>query len=118
MAKEIKNKNLTNTRLANNYGGWVYCDACGENIGNLCYQTYDKINFKYTCNCGSCGSMEIDFADSVEGNLSEDELVTIKNRLCCPKDSEPLITILDKKLSVYDLEITCKACGSTYKKNK
>ena len=48
MAKEIKNKNLTNTRLANNYGGWIYCDACGENIGNLCYQTYDKINFKYT----------------------------------------------------------------------
>ena len=49
---------------------------------------------------------------------SEDELVTIKNRLCCPKDSEPLITILDKKLFSYDLEITCKACGSTYKKNK
>ena len=118
MAKEIKNKNLTNTRLANNYGGWIYCDACCENIGNLCYQTYDKIKFKYTCNCGSCGSMEIDFADSVEGNLSEDELVTIKNRLCCPKDSEPLITILDKKLFSYDLEITCKACGSTYKKNK
>ncbi len=118
MAKEIKNKNLTNTRLANNYGGWIYCDACGENIGNLCYQTYDKVNFKYECKCGACGSMEIDFLDSADGSQTEEEMVTIKNRLCCPKDSEPLITILDKKLSAYDLEITCKVCGSTYKKNK
>ena len=62
--------------------------------------------------------MEIDFLDSADGSQTEEEMVTIKNRLCCPKDSEPLITILDKKLSAYDLEITCKACGSTYKKNK
>ena len=38
MARVLKNKELINTRLATNYGGWIYCNNCNENIGYLCYQ--------------------------------------------------------------------------------
>ena len=118
MARVVKNKELINTRLATNYGGWVYCDKCNENIGYLCYATYDKINWQYKCNCGSEGHVAIDFEDSQEGTPCTDELITIKNRFCCLKDEEPLITILDKKVENYHLEITCKACHHIYKKGK
>ena len=37
MARIVKTKELKNTRLATNYGGWTYCDTCGANIGYLCY---------------------------------------------------------------------------------
>lgn len=43
MARVVKGKELINTRLAANYGGWIYCDGCQENIGYLCYSTYDSI---------------------------------------------------------------------------
>lgn len=43
MARILKNKELINTRLAANYGGWMYCDKCNENIGYLCYSTYDRL---------------------------------------------------------------------------
>ena len=118
MARQIKNKTLLSTRLANNYGGWIYCDNCGENIGNLCYQTYDNVEFKYTCNCGNQGCMQMDFVDSEDGNESTDEMITIKNRLSCPKDNEPMITLLEKKLKTYDVKITCKTCHNTYTKSK
>ncbi len=118
MARVLKNKELINTKLAANYGGWMYCTECGENIGYLCYQTYDSIELKYTCNCGSEGSAVIDFDDSKAGTLCTDELITVKNRLCCPADNEPLITLLDKKLASYDMKITCKSCGNIYKKLK
>ncbi|MCI8637476.1 MAG: hypothetical protein HFJ36_06640, partial [Clostridia bacterium] len=52
MARVLKNKELVNTRLATNYGGWMYCDKCDENIGYLCYSTYDRLELKYKCNCG------------------------------------------------------------------
>ena len=48
MARVVKNKQLVNTRLAANYGGWMYCDKCNENIGYLCYATYDKLKFCIT----------------------------------------------------------------------
>lgn len=118
MARIVKNKELENTRLATNYGGWMYCDKCNENIGYLCYSTYDKINLKYKCNCGSRGSVFIDFEDSNIGKKTDKELITIKNRFCCLEDNEPLITLLDKKLSNYEMEITCKSCGNIYYKTK
>lgn len=39
MARIIKRKELIRTRLLKEYGSWIYCDACGENIGYLCYAT-------------------------------------------------------------------------------
>lgn len=118
MARVLKNKELINTRLAANYGGWTYCDQCDENIGYLCYSTYDKLELNYKCQCGSHGSVCIEFDDSQEGKECDDELIIIKNRLCCPKDNEPLITVLEKKLINYEMKITCKSCGSIYKKGK
>ncbi len=118
MSRILKNKKLKNTRLAANYGGWMYCDECGENIGYLCYSTYDKLELEYKCHCGSHGSVLLDFDDSKIGQKCDDELIIIKNRLCCPKDSDPLITILDKKVASYELKITCKSCGNIYKKIK
>ncbi len=118
MARTIKNKELTRTRLAANYGGWMYCTECNENIGYLCYATYDKLILHYECNCENHGSALIDFEDSKDGHNTDNELITIKNRLCCPEDSSPLITILNKKLKNYELEITCKDCSKTYKKEK
>ena len=118
MARLLKNKELVNTRLATNYGGWMYCDACNENIGYLCYSTYDRLEFKYKCNCGSQGSALLDFEDSKIGTDCKDELVITKNRLCCPKDKEPLITILDKKVDSYEMKITCKSCQNIYVKEK
>lgn len=118
MARVLKNKELVNTRLAANYGGWMYCEQCNENIGYLCYSTYDRLEMQYQCNCGSTGSLLIDFADSSSGKNDNEELITVKNRLCCPKDHDPLITILEKKVAQYDMKITCKACGSIYHKRK
>ena len=60
----------------------------------------------------------LDFEDRKIGKNSKDELVILKNRLCCPKDNEPLITILDKKVASYEMQITCKSCESIYKKVK
>ena len=118
MARVLKSKQLINTRLAANYGGWIYCDKCNENIGYLCYSTYDKLELKYKCNCGSQGNVILDFEDSKIGQKCDDKLVMIKNRFCCPKDNDPLITILDKKVERYEMKITCKSCENIYKKEK
>ena len=118
MARVLKNKELVNTRLATNYGGWMYCTNCNKNFGYLCYVTYDRIKLRYECNCGSKGSAFLDFEDSKEGNTCNDELITIKNRLCCATDESPLITMLSKNLKEYELEITCKSCGKVYKKKE
>lgn len=118
MAREVKEKTLINARLAANYGGWMYCDHCQENIGYLCYATYDKVVLKFRCNCGNEGKVAIEFVDSAEGQLCEDEMVVVKNRLCCSKDQSPLMTILEKKVADYQLDITCKECQRVYHKQK
>ena len=116
MTRILKSKELINTRLATNYGGWMYCDHCNENIGYLCYATYDRLELKYKCNCGSNGNAILDFEDSQSGEKCSDELIIIKNRFCCPSDQSPLITMLDKKVVSYEMRITCKSCSKTYKK--
>ena len=60
----------------------------------------------------------IDFEDSKAGQECNDELILVKNRFCCSKDNEPLVTILDKKVASYEMKITCKSCGRIYKKEK
>lgn len=111
MSRTLEVKELVRTRLASGYGGWFYCDSCGENIGYLCYVTYDRFRFSYECKCGGQGSMHLAFkADGAE-NSCDDKLVTIKNRLCCPHDNSPLFTVLYKKLVNYDYEVVCTKCG-------
>ena len=118
MSRKPVIKELENTKLASTYGGWIYCDQCGENIGYLCYVTYDNFKFEYTCNCGESGSIHIAFHDVKEPYRFEDNLAELKNRLCCPIDESPLLTILEKKLVSYTCEIDCVSCKTRYTKEK
>jgi uncharacterized protein YbaR (Trm112 family) len=124
MAQKILTRELNRTRLANSYGGWIYCDNCNNTIGYLCYVTYHSFKLDYTCSCGNVGkiTMELDdsdtkfkLSDKQQYELSDQQLITLKNRLCCPNDQSPLVTILSKKLKSYSLEISCKGCRKVYK---
>lgn len=114
MARKPTAKILENTTLANTYGGWMYCANCGENIGYLCYVSYDNFDFTYQCKCGGKGHVHIAFGDVKSAKQSEDNLISSKNRLCCPSDLSPLFTILEKKLISYTYEIDCMECQTTY----
>lgn len=115
MARIPEYKKLINTRLANTYGGWIYCDGCNKTIGYLCYVTYDFFRLVYQCKCGNCGSVHLVFSgENTDQISSEQSLITIKNRLCCPEDKSPLVTILEKNLDSYKYEINCKACNTKY----
>lgn len=111
MSRELKKKELVSTRLANNYGGWIYCDQCNKNIGYLCYVTYDAFKFDYTCNCGSKGSCFLEFEDTTSALVDRQSLLTIKNRCCCPNDQSPLFTVISKNVTEYNVEVVCKTCG-------
>lgn len=113
MGRIIKEKELKNTRLASTYGGWIYCDACNQNIGYLCYVTYDTFHLEYDCACGSHGSLFLAFEDKKE-EKSKDKLILVKNRFCCPTDASPLFTILEKKLKKYKVEVICTSCKKEY----
>lgn len=115
MARLPAYKELINTRLANTYGGWIYCDGCNKTIGYLCYVTYDLFRLDYQCKCGNCGSVHLTFScDRTNQISSAQSLITIKNRLCCPEDKSPLVTILEKNLDTFKFEISCKTCNTTY----
>lgn len=118
MARKPTMKELNNTKLASTYGGWIYCDHCGENIGYLCYVTYDNFRFEYECNCGGKGNVCINFGDVNNPSRTTDQLILIKNRLCCPNDASPLLTILENKLISYHCEIDCVSCKTRYSREK
>jgi len=118
MTRIPKIKELIGTKIANTYGGWVYCEHCGENIGYLCYVTYDNFRFNYQCKCGAGGSIHIAFGDKDNASHSKNKLINIKNRLCCPNDASPLLTILEKKLTSYQYEIDCIKCKTKYLEEK
>lgn len=118
MARKPIIKELVNTRLANVYGGWIYCSACGENIGYLCYVTYDNFSLSYLCRCGEQGSVQIAFGDVQAANRSNAKLIGIRNRLCCPIDKAPLLTILEKKLVSYSYKVDCVDCKTKYTEEK
>lgn len=111
-------KELVNTRLASGYGGWIYCQSCGKNIGFLCYVTYHSFRLEYKCECGSYGNMQIAFGDVSSVTKGDDKLITIKHRLCCPNDQSPLFTVLEKSLSSYKYQVVCKACNKEFSEEK
>lgn len=118
MARALKEKELTNTRLANHYGGWVYCEGCNKTIGYLCYVTYNRFALEYTCKCGNCGSVRLAFEDECTAKIGDAPLMIIKNRLCCPEDASPLVTILSKNLAGYQCQVVCKACHTKYEEEQ
>lgn len=114
MDQKIRKKELTNTLIANHYGGWIYCSSCNQTIGYLCYVTYSRIIMDYTCKCGNHGGVHIIMENAMEPLYNNSKLVIIKNRWCCPEDNAPLITILKQKLKSYDCKIVCKNCDQEY----
>ncbi len=111
MSRVPQTKALINTRLANKYGGWMYCGHCGETIGYLCYVTYDSFTLTYTCSCGASGSVQISFSDETLARECEKPLLLIKNRRCCPDDQSPLFSLNEKRVSRYQYTIVCNKCG-------
>ena len=114
MSRTPKHKELKNTRLASTYGSWMYCEGCGKTIAYLCYVTYDLFKLEYQCKCGNHGSIDIAF-ENATAREAEQSLVTIKNRLCCPMDESPLVTIQAKKLDSYKCEVVCKNCNTRFR---
>ena len=114
MARTPIVKRLTNTRLLKEYASWMYCEGCNQTIGYLCYVTYDEFDFEYTCNCGNTGHVHIAFAHHGSPTASDEALAEIKNRLCCPHDNAPLVTVLGKNLQEYKLSVVCNQCNTLY----
>ena len=114
MARVPITKKLVNTELANGYGGWIYCEGCRQTIGYLCYVTYDHFALRYECTCGGEGSIHLAFTEEPPAQESGEALVKIKNRLCCPRDQSPLLTVNDKRLKSYRYEVVCQACRTKY----
>ena len=113
MARTPKYKELKNSKLLKDYASWIYCTNCNKTIAYLCYVTYDLFNFEYTCNCGGTGHVCIEFEHGEAGKSTE-PLKTIKNRLCCPKDNAPLLTIVEKNIKSYKFKILCNACHQEF----
>lgn len=108
-------KKLVNTHLANEYGGWIYCENCHKTIGYLCYVTYDRFELAYQCKCGGSGRIQIAFTEEIPDVNRESALVSIKNRLCCPTDESPLFSLNKKRLHSYKYAVLCKACKTVFK---
>ena len=118
MARKLATKKVEGCYLLKEYASWIYCEKCKETIAYLCYITYDNFNFQFQCNCGNSGSIIMNFEETNDYKESKEQLQTTKNRLCCPQDNEPLITIQEKKLKHYDFDIACVKCKNSYHKEK
>ncbi len=118
MGRQIKIKKLENARLLKEYASWIYCTSCEKTIVYLCYVTYDKFDFMFTCNCGCTGSVYIDFGNLEKTYISSEGLEIIKNRICCPDDKSALLTFVEKNLKSYNCKISCLKCGKEYKQSK
>lgn len=117
LARKPKSKNLINSRLLKDYASWVYCTECNKTVAYLCYVTYDLFDFEYVCKCGNIGSVHIEF--EYDSPTSTGEILNvIKNRLCCPKDNSPLVTVIDKNLESYKFSVICKTCNTVYSLRK
>lgn len=114
MSKKPEEKYLKNTRLLKSCASWIYCDSCDKTVGYLCYTTYERVSFKYTCNCGNKGQLLIDFKLSNDSIKSKVNLVINKNRLCCPIDNSALIIILKDRLLDYQCQLVCRSCNNFY----
>jgi len=113
MARKPIQKTLQNARLLKDYASWVYCDACGSTVAYLCYVTYDFIDFSFTCSCGSHGRVTIAFPHDAP-KPSDQSLQVIKNRLCCPTDAAPLLTVVEKNVQSHGFFVVCNACHTAF----
>lgn len=80
----------------------------------LCYTTYQYFKFKFNCNCGSKGSLEI--GQKPLSFKKGGRLLDEKGRLCCPNDRSPLFSIVEKHIKSNDFEVVCKKCQTLFDK--
>ena len=113
MARKTKQKELTNARLLKEYASWIYCNACNKTVAYLCYVTYDLFDFEFTCTCGSRGRVFIEFEHDAPSK-SKQPLRLAKNRLCCPKDHSPLLTVVEKNIAEAQFRIVCNTCNTEF----
>ena len=113
LARQPKQKELQNTKLLKEYASWVYCTACNKTVAYLCYVTYDFFEFEYIGHCGNHGKVYIQFDHEVPVKDNH-SLLQIKNRLCCPQDNSPLITVVGKNLKTFRFRIVCNTCNTEY----
>ena len=113
MARKPLKKELTNTRLLKDYASWIYCTACDKTVAYLCYVTYDHFSFDYTCNCGNHGHVQIEFPHEAP-KKSAAPLRLVKNRLCCPHDSAPLLTLVEKNVETARFRVVCNGCNTEF----
>ena len=114
MARKPIEKKLEGARLLKDYASWVYCEGCGKTLAYLCYVTYQRFDFRFTCACGHQGSVSIAFEEAEPAQESNAALTLIKNRLCCPEDGSPLLSLVEKHLADYQYSITCTQCHHRY----
>lgn len=107
-------KEIQNGRILKNNGSWMYCDKCDKTVGYLCYSTYQDFQFDFLCKCGNKGSFSLKYQTENSLTKSNEELKTIKNRLCCPNDDLPLFTLVDKNIESVKYSVTCKNCMNNY----
>ncbi len=107
-------KELTNCRLLKNSGSWLYCKQCEKTVGYLCYSTYQRFSYNFTCACGAQGSILMEYPAEEGAGNSNQELELIKNRYCCPNDASPLFTIVNKHVTHTSYEVTCNKCHTSF----
>ncbi|RXQ87174.1 hypothetical protein EO244_16665 [Ancylomarina salipaludis] len=107
-------KEIQNGRILKNNGSWMYCNKCDKTVGYLCYSTYQDFQFDFICKCGNKGSFRLKYQTENGLTKPNEELKTVKNRLCCPNDDSPLFTIVDKNIEKVKYKVTCKKCSTTY----
>lgn len=113
MARSPIKKDLSGARMLKEYASWIYCLNCEKTIAYLCYITYDKFLFNFSCSCGATGHVFISFTE--ENHEQNDQPLTlIKNRYCCPVDHSPLVTFVDKNLEAYNGYIACIGCKNSF----
>lgn len=107
-------KRLEKAHLLKNYGSWIYCDSCNKTVAYLCYVNYDYFKLAFKCNCGDEGVVELADEQKQEYTESDQDLIIIKNRLCCPNDHAPLFSIVGKNVTSCSWEIVCNKCNSYF----
>lgn len=110
-------KEVVNGRMLKNTGSWLYCSKCNKTVGYLCYSTYQDFDFKFRCKCGNSGRFRLEYETNNKVSMSSTELEKKKNRLCCPNDSAPLFTIVEKNIENCSYSIVCNKCYSKYNKS-
>lgn len=120
MARNILTKELDNTRLLKDYASWIYCDSCNKTVGYLCYTYHNHFKFEFHCNCGNTGNLNLILDETEPYTNSNNSLMLNGNRLCCPTDSSPLLSINHKNIRSIDFSIGCTRCKKIYsfKENK